>query len=67
MDKDMKGDVELVKNVEEVSAYPASMPNVNGKEFPYTAKGMAMAKMEAKKKGKKMVAKPAKKKMGKKK
>jgi hypothetical protein len=43
------------------------MPNVNGKEFPYTAKGMAMAKMEAKKKGKKMVAKPAKKKMGKKK
>ena len=39
------------------------MPNVNGKEFPYTAKGMAMAKMEAKKKGKKMVVK----KMGKKK
>jgi hypothetical protein len=33
------------------------MPKVNGKEFPYTAKGMAMAKMEAKKTGKKMVAK----------
>jgi hypothetical protein len=43
------------------------MPNVNGKEFPYSAKGMAMAKMEAKKTGKKMVTKPAKKKMGKKK
>jgi hypothetical protein len=43
------------------------MPNVNGKEFPYSAKGMAMAKMEAKKTGKKMVVKPAKKKMGKKK
>ena len=43
------------------------MPKVNGKEFPYTAKGMAMAKMEAKKTGKKMVVKPAKKKMGKKK
>ena len=43
------------------------MPNVNGKELPYSAKGMAMAKMEAKKTGKKMVAKPAKKKMGKKK
>jgi hypothetical protein len=39
------------------------MPKVNGKEFPYTAKGMAMAKMEAKKTGKKMVVK----KMGKKK
>ena len=33
------------------------MPNVNGKEFPYTAKGMAMAKVEAKKTGKKSVAK----------
>jgi hypothetical protein len=43
------------------------MPNVNGKEFPYTAKGMAMAKMEAKKTGKKMVAKKVMKKMGKKK
>ena len=43
------------------------MPNVNGKEFPYTAKGMAMAKMEAKKTGKKMVVKPGMKKMGKKK
>jgi hypothetical protein len=31
------------------------MPKVNGKEFPYTAKGMAMAKAEAKKTGKKMV------------
>jgi hypothetical protein len=39
------------------------MPKVNGKEFPYTGKGMAMAKMEAKKTGKKMVVK----KMGKKK
>ena len=43
------------------------MPKVNGKEFPYSAKGMAMAKMEAKKTGKKMAVKPAKKKMGKKK
>jgi hypothetical protein len=43
------------------------MPKVNGKEFPYTAKGMAMAKMEAKKTGKKMVAKKVMKKMGKKK
>jgi hypothetical protein len=43
------------------------MPNVNGKEFPYTAKGMAMAKMAAKKTGKKMVAKKVMKKMGKKK
>ena len=49
------------------------MPNVNGKEFPYTAKGMAMAKMEAMKTGKKMavkkpvVKKTAIKKMGKKK
>jgi hypothetical protein len=42
------------------------MPNVNGKEFPYTAKGMAMAKMAAKKTGKKMIKKQVKK-MGKKK
>jgi hypothetical protein len=48
------------------------MPNVNGKEFAYTPKGMAMAKMEAKKTGKKMVKKKTAKKavakkMGKKK
>ena len=43
------------------------MPNVNGKEFPYTAKGMAMAKMAAKKTGKKMATKKVMKKMGKKK
>ena len=47
------------------------MPKVGMKEFPYTAKGMAMAKMEEKKSGKKMVKKTAKKavakKMGKKK
>jgi hypothetical protein len=42
------------------------MPNVNGKEFPYTAKGMAMAKNAAKKTGKKMIKKQTKK-MGKKK
>jgi hypothetical protein len=42
------------------------MPNVGGKEYPYTAKGMAMAKMAAKKTGKKMVKKQVKK-MGKKK
>ena len=42
------------------------MPNVNGKEFPYTAKGMAMAKMEAKKTGKKMVTKKTVKKVTKK-
>lgn len=30
------------------------MPMVNGKEFAYTAKGMAMAKAEAKKSGKPM-------------
>ncbi len=36
------------------------MPNVNGKEFPYTAKGMAMAKMEAKKTGKKVAVKKPK-------
>jgi hypothetical protein len=39
------------------------MPKVGKKEFAYTAKGMAMAKKEAKKSGKKMVMK----KMGKKK
>lgn len=39
------------------------MPKVGKKEFPYTAKGMAMAKKVAKKSGKKMVIK----KMGKKK
>ena len=33
------------------------MPKVGMKEFAYTPKGMAMAKMEAKKTGKKMVAK----------
>jgi hypothetical protein len=38
------------------------MPMVNGKEYAYTAKGMAMAKAEAKKSGKKMVKKAAKKK-----
>jgi hypothetical protein len=43
------------------------MPKVGKKEFPYTAKGMAMAKMESKKSGKKMVKKAAMKKMGKKK
>jgi hypothetical protein len=43
------------------------MPKVGMKEFPYTAKGAKMAKMEAKKTGKKMAVKPAKKKMGKKK
>ena len=43
------------------------MPMVNGKEYAYTAKGMAMAKAAAKKTGKKMVVKKAaKKKMGKK-
>jgi hypothetical protein len=42
------------------------MPKVNGKEFPYTAKGMAMAKMEAKKTGKKMVTKKTVKKVTKK-
>jgi hypothetical protein len=30
------------------------MPKVGKKEFPYNAKGMAMAKAEAKKKGMKM-------------
>jgi hypothetical protein len=33
------------------------MPKVGKKEFPYTAKGEKMAKMEAKKTGKKMVIK----------
>jgi hypothetical protein len=42
------------------------MPKVGMKEFAYTPKGMAMAKMEAKKSGKKVVKKPMKK-MGKKK
>jgi hypothetical protein len=43
------------------------MPKVGMKEFAYTPKGMAMAKMEAKKTGKKMVVKPTAKKTGKKK
>lgn len=47
------------------------MPKVGKKKFPYTAKGEMMAMMEAKKTGKKMVKKTAKrgmiKKMGKKK
>ena len=50
------------------------MPKVGKKEFPYTAKGMAMAKMEEKKTGKpmkksakKMAKKMVMKKMGKKK
>jgi hypothetical protein len=47
------------------------MPMVNGKEFSYSKKGMAMAKRAAKKSGKKMVMKAGKKsavkKMGKKK
>jgi len=42
------------------------MPMVGKKEFTYGPKGMAMAKMEAKKTGKKMIKKPMKK-MGKKK
>ena len=33
------------------------MPVVNGKEYPYTAKGMAMAKAAAKKKKTKKAAK----------
>ena len=37
------------------------MPNVGGKEYPYTAKGMAMAKNAAKKTGKKMIKKQVKK------
>ena len=43
------------------------MPKVGMKEFSYGPKGMAAAKMEAKKTGTKMVVKPSKKKMGKKK
>ena len=43
------------------------MPKVGMKEFPYTAKGMALAKGEAKKTGKKMATKKVMKKMGKKK
>jgi hypothetical protein len=42
------------------------MPKVGKMEFPYTAKGKAMAKKAAKKTGKKMVVKGMKK-MGKKK
>jgi hypothetical protein len=42
------------------------MPKVGKMTFPYTAKGMAAAKMETKKTGKKMVKKSIKK-MGKKK
>jgi hypothetical protein len=42
------------------------MPMVGKKEYPYTAKGMAMAKKDAKKTGKKMIKKQTKK-MGKKK
>ena len=41
------------------------MPKVGKKEFPYTAKGMAMAKMEAKKTGKKIAKKSTKKKTAK--
>ena len=43
------------------------MPKVGMKEFAYTAKGMAMAKAAAKKSGKKMVVKKAKKTMNRKK
>jgi hypothetical protein len=43
------------------------MPMVNGKEYSYSKKGMAMAKKDAKKSGKKMVMKKGIKKMGKKK
>ena len=42
------------------------MPKVGMKEYSYSAKGMAMARKEAKKTGKKMVMKKMKK-MGKKK
>jgi hypothetical protein len=42
------------------------MPKVGMKEFAYTPKGMAMAKMEAEKTGKKMKKKVAKKKAKKK-
>jgi hypothetical protein len=43
------------------------MPMVNGKEYSYSKKGMAMAKKAAKKSGKKMIMKKGMKKMGKKK
>jgi hypothetical protein len=43
------------------------MPMVGKKEYPYTAKGMAMAKADAKKSGKKMVVKKTKKSMSRKK
>jgi hypothetical protein len=43
------------------------MPKVGMKKFAYTPKGMAMAKMEAKKTGKKMVVKKTTKKSAKKK
>jgi hypothetical protein len=43
------------------------MPKVGMKEFSYSAKGMKAAKMEAKKTGKKMVVKKAKKTMNRKK
>ena len=43
------------------------MPIVNGKEFSYSKKGMAMANKEANNSGKKMVMKKGMKKMGKKK
>jgi len=33
------------------------MPKVNGKKYPYTKKGMAKAKTQAKKTGKKLVIK----------
>jgi hypothetical protein len=33
------------------------MPNVGGEKFPYTAKGMAAAKMKEMKSGKKMAVK----------
>jgi hypothetical protein len=39
------------------------MPMVNGKKFSYDKKGMAMAKKEAKKSGKKMTMKKSDKKM----
>ncbi len=38
------------------------MPKVGKKEYPYTPKGMAMAKADAKKSGKKMMMKKSKKK-----
>ena len=43
------------------------MPKVGMKEFSYGPKGIAAAKMESKKTGKKMVIKSSTKKMGKKK